>query len=293
MIGPWLAAVVAGTLMLTAGVARAAGGPPPVDALTLDACPERWEAANGPLAGGAQPTQPADFGAIPEACPASDLALRLRGALVDESGGPGFFGDVLSDAMLRARRRIGRHGWLWLAIDFFSYRYVNDASLASNGASFGPPTIGYAQSLTVSHRAAIALYGRLLLPLDTARREGIETGLELGASGRARLDRHWVLDGGLALPGKADVVAGATHARLEPAALAEAWFSPRPALAVFGGGALQARVAPTASLLTVVPRAGLRAALRQSFWLAFLAEAPVAGADRSNVIVSLFLGWSP
>jgi hypothetical protein len=28
-------------------------------------------------------------------------------------------------------------------------------------------------------------------------------------------------------------------------------------------------------------------------WVAFLAEVPVAGDDRTNVIASLFLGWTP
>ena len=282
MARPWLAIPIGLAVALATGGARAA-----------EACPERWEAASGPLPGGAQPAQPADFGAVPEACPGSDLALRLRGALLDDSSAPGFFGDVLTDLMVRARRRIGGHGWLSLAVDLFSYRYVNDGGLASTGPSFGPPTVGYYQGFTVASAAAVAIYARALLPLDTARQSGIETGLELGASARKGLGRRFMVDGGLSLAGPVDIVAGKIHGRLEPAALAEAWFSPRPALAVFAGGALRLQVAPTPTLSTVVPRAGLRAALRQSFWLAFLAEAPVAGADRTTVIASLFVGWSP
>jgi hypothetical protein len=245
------------------------------------------------LPGGAQPTQPADFGAIPEACPGSEVSLRLRGALLDDSAGPGFFGDLLTDLALRARRRIGAHGWLSLAVDLFSYRYVNNGGLASTGPSFGPPTVGYYQGLVSTPRAALAVYARALLPLDTARQNGTESGLELGGSGRARMSRRWVLDGGLGLAGPLDVVAGQAHGRLEPAALAEGWFSPQPALAVFAGAALRVEVAPTPSWRTVAPRAGFRAALRKSLWFAVLAEAPIAGTDRTNLIVSLFLGWSP
>ncbi len=282
LTGRWLAIPIGVGLVLATGGARAA-----------DACPDHWEAASGPLPGGAQPSQPADFGAVPEACPGSDLALRLRGALLDDSAAPGFFGDVLADVMVRGRRRIGEHGWLSLAVDLFSYRYVNDGGLASTGPSFGPPTVGYYQGFTVTPGTAVAIYSRALLPLDTARQNGIETGLELGGSVRKGLGHRWVVDGGLSLAGPVDIVAGQAHGRLEPAALAEGWFSPRPALAVFAGGALRLEVAPTPTLLTIVPRAGLRAALRQSLWLAFLAEAPVAGTDRTNVIASLFLGWSP
>jgi hypothetical protein len=287
--GRRLAVWIGAGLLVAAGSARASDPPG-----ATTACPERWEAAAGPLPGGAQPKQPADFGAIPEACPASDVSLRLRGALLDDSGGPGFFGDVLTDLAVRARRRIGAHGWLSLAVDLFNFRYVDNGGLASTGpSSFGPPTVGYYQGLADSPRAAVAVYARALLPLDTARQTGTESGLELGGSGRARMSRRWVLDGGLSVAGPLDVVAGQAHARLEPAALAEGWFSPRPALAVFAGGSRRVEVAPTPTWVTVVPRAGLRAALRKSLWFAVLAEAPVAGADRTNLIVSLFLGWSP
>ena len=43
-----------------------------------EACPKQNDPAAGPLAGGAGP---ADFGAVPEACGATDVSLRLRGAL--------------------------------------------------------------------------------------------------------------------------------------------------------------------------------------------------------------------
>jgi len=277
----WLSALVGGALVLGFSGARA------------DGCATRWEAASGPLPGGTEPMQPADFGAIPEACPGSDLALRLRSSLLDDSDAPGFFGDVLTDVMARARHRIGAHGWLSLAVDLLSARYVNDAGLASTGLSFGPPTIGYYQGLLDSPRTAIAIYGRALLPLDTVRQTGFETGLEAGGSARVRVGRRWSFDGGLAVTGPAEVVAGQIHARLEPVALAEGWFSPRPALAVFGGGMLRFELGPDPKLLTVVPRAGLRAALRRNLWLGFLAEAPLAGTDRTNVIASLFVGWSP
>ena len=51
--------------------------------------------------------------------------------------------------------------------------------------------------------------------------------------------------------------------------------------------------APTFRLVSVVPRLGMRSALAQGLWLAFLAEVPVAGDDRTNVIASVFVGWTP
>ena len=147
--------------------------------------------------------------------------------------------------------------------------------------------------LATGARAAVAAYARALLPIDTARQSGIETGLELGASGRARLSRRWLADGGLSLAGPLVVTGGQAHGQLQPAALAEVWFAPRPAFALFGGGSLRSEVAPTLTLVSVIPRAGMRWALAHGLWLAFLAEAPVAGDDRTNVIASVFVGWTP
>ena len=54
-----------------------------------DVCPKSGDSANGPLMGG---TGPADFGAVPEVCGATDGVLRLRAdhviaAMVEGLGG--------------------------------------------------------------------------------------------------------------------------------------------------------------------------------------------------------------
>jgi hypothetical protein len=282
--GPRTALLVAGVLAVAAGTARAA--------LTA-ACPGPIEAAAGPLAGGTATTQPADFGAVPEACPGNDLLLRLRGELVDASGAPDFFGRIIATGTGRARRRINARSWISVAVDLLTYRYVNDAGLASNTFSFGPATIGYHLVLVAQPAAAVAAYARALIPLDTARSGGIETGGELGAAARARLARRWLVDGGLSLAAPVDVTGGQGHGRFTPAALAEAWFAPKPTFALFGGAAVRWEAAPETKLVSLAPRVGLRAALRHGLSLAFLAEVPVAGTDRTNVAASLFIGWAP
>lgn len=285
MRAPRPAALLGFLLWCAAGAARAELGGA--------VCPDWFEAAAGPLAGGTETEQPADFGAVPEACPGSDLSLRLRGELFDGSAAPDFAGRIIASGTARGRRRINARSGISIAVDLITYRYVNNAGLAGTGPSFGPATVGYHLLLATGARAAIAAYARALLPIDTARQGGLETGLELGASGRARLSRRWLADGGLSLAGPLVVTGGQAHGRFEPAALAEVWFAPKPAFALFGGGSLRLEVAPTFTLVSVIPRAGLRAALARGLWLGFLAEAPVAGDDRTNVIASLFLGWIP
>ncbi|HEY6477974.1 MAG TPA: hypothetical protein VI456_15460 [Polyangia bacterium] len=287
MIRAGAATFVGCIFVLGAGAARA-------DLPAAEACPGPIEAAAGPLAGGTETQQPADFGAVPEACPGNDLLLRLRGELVDASGAPDFFGRVIATGTIRGRRRINARSGISVAVDLLTYRYVNDAGLASNTFSFGPATLGYHLVLAERPRGAVAAYARALIPIDTARQLGsLETGGELGAAGRARLGPRWLLDGGVSLRMRVDETGGQAHGHFEPAALAEAWFAPKPTFALFGGVAVRFEAAPEATLVTLAPRVGLRGTLRHGFSLAFLAEAPVAGNDRTNVAASFFVGWTP
>jgi len=281
------AALATASLVLSSAAPAAAGE------LPGDVCPGRYEAAAGPLAGGTQAEQPADFGAVPEACAGSDLSLRLRGELAVHSGAPDFSGDIVAGGTLQGRRRLNGRTWVSLSVDVLTYRYFNDGGLVGTGTSFGPAALGLHRVLLVTPRIALAGYARVLLPIDTARQSSLETGLELGAAARARPSRRWALDGGLSLAGPLTVTGGVAHGQLEPAALAEAWFSPKTSFALFGGGTVRVQAAPTFALVAVTPRLGLRAALRHGLWLALLAEAPLGGTDPTQAVASLFFGWIP
>ncbi|HVY39486.1 MAG TPA: hypothetical protein VHM31_16210 [Polyangia bacterium] len=274
---------------LAAAVLTAAAG----SARTAAACAAPGDAAAAPLAGGTTTFNPADFGTVPEVCPAGEASLRVRGELVDASGAPDFFGRLVGSVTLRARRTVTQRTWVALSIDLLDERYVNDAGLAASGASFGPASIGFHWTALARDRGALAVYTRALLPIDTARQSGAEAGLELGAAGRVLLPRQFVLDGGLNLAAPVDFVAGQAHGHLRPAGLAEVWWSRSPRLAVAAGLAATLEAAPDPALLLLIPRVGLRTGLRHRLWLAFLAEAPVAGTDRTNLIASAFLGWAP
>jgi hypothetical protein len=282
------AAVFVGCAFLGLGAGAARAEVPP------GACPGPIEAASGPLAGGTGTYQPADFGAVPEACPGTDLLLRLHGELLDASGAPDFRGQVIAAGTGRGRRQINARSWISVAVDLVTYRYVNDAGLASNTFSFGPATVGYHLVLAARPRGALAVYARALIPLDTARQPGsVATGGELGAAGRRRLRRRWVVDGGLSLAVPVGVTGGQAHAQLQPAVLAEAWFAPKETFALVAGASVRFEAVPEASLVTLAPRVGLRAALRHGLSLAFLAEAPLAGRDATNVSAGVFVGWTP
>ena len=252
-------------------------------------CPPTGETPAGPLAVGIGPV---DFGGIPEACPVGDLALRARVALLVAPGMPDYRGSIVSDAMLRVRHPVGARSWLSLALDVLDFRYLNNGGLASTGFAFGPATVGYYRAVYATATTTTAAYGRVLLPIDTARQNGVETGLEIGGSFRAPLGSRAVADGGLALTAPLDVVGGQLHGRLQPVVLAEAWLPLRPALSVGGGAAAMVELAPGARFITAAPRLSGRWALPRRFWMALLLELPVAGSDRPDFVGSLFGGLS-
>ena len=255
-----------------------------------DACPKSGDPASGALLGG---TGPADFGAVPEVCGATDGVLRLRGALLIASTMPDYYGRIFAGATLRGRYQLGARTTLSAAADVFDYRYINNGGLASHPVSAGPGTVGVQQAFVVGAETAMSAYARLLLPLDTARQSGVETGLELGGGLRMRAGRRWVVDGGLALTAPLDIVAGQAHLHLEPVGLAEAWLRLRPSAALCGGLTARLNAAPDFALGTLVPRVGARVMLRPRWWAAFLLELPVAGVDRTDLIAGFYAGFAP
>jgi hypothetical protein len=260
------------------------------EAAAPDVCPTRNDPAAGPLAGG---IGPADFGAVPEACGATDASLRVRGALLVASTMPDYYGSFVGSTTLRGRYLLGERSTLSFAADVFNYRYVNNASLASHGPSAGPATAAIHHTFLVGAATATSMYGRVLLPLDTARQNGVQTGLELGGSVRVRAGSRVVIDGGLALTAPADIVGGQAHLRLEPVALAEAWVRLRSWVALAGGLNTRLIAAPDFDLISTAPRLSARFALRQRFWAALLLELPVAGTDRTDLVAGLYAGFTP
>ena len=259
-----------------------------------DVCPDPRGAAGGPLAGG---TEAADFGAVPEACAGTDLGMRLRGTALVASDNPDFYGAVVATSTVRLRHRFARSSWTWLtlAADLLTYRYVVNGPVASQGFAFGPPTLGLHRALGAWSRTAATVYGRALLPLDTARTSGVRTGLELGLTGRRLLGAggRAGLQGGVAMVAPIVVIAGQTHTAFQPVALVEGWFAPVPRLAVSAGLETRFEVSPDPTFLTLAPRAAGRLALRHGLSAAMLVEVPVVGEDRTDLVVALYLGWAP
>jgi hypothetical protein len=236
---------------------------------------------------------PADFGAIPEACPGGDLALRVRGALLIASSAPDFYGNATAGATLRYRLPITARTWMSLALDTATFRYVANAVVTSSGVTGGPPTVGLYRGIVRTSDWDVAVYGRGLLPFDSARHDSFETGLELGGVARVTRRSRMGVDGGLALVVPVDVTGGVAHRFLRPTGLLEAWWEPRSWVALSAGAEARAEVSPDPNFTSLAPRVSARFALRHQVWLAALVEVPLAGSDRTDLVAGLYAGWAP
>lgn len=281
--------LVALAVSLASGRARAEDQAPAPVAVCAD--PRRVDL--GPLPGG---TDVADWGAIPESCSGTDVALRLRGSALVASGGPDYFGDVVATSTLRLRHRLGRSSstWLSLAADLLTYRYVVNGAVQSQGFGLGPVTLGLHRSVLAWPRSAATVYGRALLPLDTARQSGVRTGVEAGVTGRHLLGARGLagVQGGVAALVPIDVVGGQEHPAFKTSALAEVWYTATPRFAMFAGAELRAELSPDPTFLTLAPRVVGRWALRHGLNLAALFEVPAVGSDRTDIVVAFTAGWA-
>jgi hypothetical protein len=267
-------------------VALAAETPCP-DAATQRVDPR----GTGPLPGG---EGPADFGDVPEACPGRDVMARLRGTLLVASGYPDYYGNVTASAMLRLRYPLSPRVWLSVGLDVVTFRYVANAVVRSHAFDLGPPTVGvYRGFAPGAGRSALAIYARLLLPVDTARINGVLLGGELGASYWRPLRSRFSVQGGVAVPLPVTVIDGQVHGALRPAALMEGVWHAGRGVAFSVGAAGRTEITPQTDLLSVAARAALRLVLKRGMNAALAAEIPFAGSDRTDAVVSLFVGWTP
>jgi hypothetical protein len=246
------------TLVAVASIARPALGQTSAAGENADACAVAPRTTAGLLPAG---TTAADFGTVAEPCGLSELTLRARGAFLIAPDMPDYYGSIIGDSLVRVRRRVTARGWLSFGLDVVTYRYVNNGGLASQGTSFGPATLGYHRTLLITPRLAAAAHVRALLPLDTSRTSGVETGVELGASARRLLPHRFALEGGLTLAAPLDLVGGQRHGRLEPAAAVELWLAASPRLGVGAGATARVALAPAWAFITAVPRGAARFAL--------------------------------
>jgi hypothetical protein len=238
----------------------------------------------GPLIAGPGAT---DFGQVAEACGDSDLFLRLRGEiLVDRSD---FYGVITAGSTLRGRYRLSDRWFFSASLDPATWRLPVNAVVSSSGVGFGPATLG-AHATFAWQRTALAPYARLLLPIDTARHHGERWGAELGVSASRQVRARGSVRAGLTLPATLVAIGGTGHSLVLPGGLAEYAFTPRPWLVLAGGASARAQLAPSPSLSALALRLSAQVATRRGWHVALAGDVPVAGTDRTDATVTIFVG---
>jgi hypothetical protein len=139
-------------------------------------------------------------------------------------------------------------------------------------------------------RAAITPFLRFLLPPNTARHHGYTVGGEVGGSAQARLLPRLSLRGGLAAPATLTVIGGGGHGIFAPSGLLEGAFLVKEWFALAAGAAARVQAAPRAHLAALAARASARIATRGGWHVALAGDVPLAGKDRTDVTISIFVG---
>jgi len=242
----------------------------------------------GPLIAGPGGT---DFGQVAEACPGNDLFLRLRAEVLVDSDD--FYGAITAGATLRARWQFRPLWTLSAAFDPATLRYPINAVIKSTGVGVGPATVGVQRSFFLLERTAVAAYARLLLPWDSARHNSARFGGEVGGSAQYWLCPCGGLRAGISLPATLTVIGGGGHTIFAPSALLAGVYSPRPWVAFSAGAVGRVQAAPNPALQAVAARAEARLENRCGWHVALAGDVPVAGDDRTDATISIFVGREP
>lgn len=232
---------------------------------------------------------PADFGMIPEACPASSLTLDAGGVIaVDREN---YYGSILVAGSLRGRLTLPRGPWVSIYVPGAEYRFVANASLQPSSFDVGAGAVGAHFPVRLHRSVQIAPYARVLLPTESIFNNATRTGWELGSA--LVWDAHRMVEvvGGVTLPLFVTFVGPEAKPRLMPAATADVGFRPARWFTLAGGLALRLAADEDDTLEAL----DARGALRFYPWRGLLVELsgafPVAGRDRTDAAAFLSLGW--
>jgi hypothetical protein len=156
---------------------------PVVAALALGLLPLQAHALCEEERGPADPARigagPAGFGSLPEACPASDLALQGDASLLDAAE-EDFYGSVTAALAIRGRYALDDRLWVSAWLPGPQFLYVANATVDTSQVELGPSALGLHASLPVTKSARLAPFARALVPTETVYRNATRYGFDHG-----------------------------------------------------------------------------------------------------------------
>lgn len=232
---------------------------------------------------------PAGLGTVPEACPATEVALHgWAAALIDE---PDFYGWAYAGSALRFRVAVHERAWLSLAMPGLEYWYVANATVEADSTEMSAGAVGLHVPWAATADVQLAPYLRLLLPTETVYRHAQRYGADTGIAAVWRVQRLLELVGGASLP--VLVTVNGLHAETVflPSLVLEAWFEPWGFVALGGGAGARVRFGGESGFESFDPRVGLRFFFGAGTRLELGALFPLWGDDRTDAMLAASFGW--
>lgn len=232
---------------------------------------------------------PADFGAIPEACPATEASLHGRGQLLvatDE-----FYGYLQAGVSPRLRRKVSEADWFSLTLPELAYRFAANATVEASQSGLGAGSLGYHHALASLRGLRVAPYVRALFPADFGYRFATRYGIEYGLAAAYKVSSRLELDGGVAFPVYFIVSGDHVLRYLEPAGSVDANIRATRWLSVLAGVGARWRGGRLAGFEALEPRVGVRILPTPSVRFELAGALPLAGVDRTDVLVTLNGAW--
>lgn len=232
---------------------------------------------------------PGGFGSVPEACPATDSALQgFASALIAVDD---FYGLLEAGVAPRFRRRLSDSDWVSLWLPPLQYRFAANATIEASTVGLGDAAFGYHRAFALTERLALAPYVRALYPFDSGYRNATRYGVEHGLAASLRLEPWLELVGGFAFPLLFTTNGRRVHASYVPSFEAQAVLSPLAWLGVVLGTSVRLRDGNEPGFESFDPRAALRFYPHSGLRIELAAATPLWGADRTDLLLGLNLGW--
>jgi hypothetical protein len=232
---------------------------------------------------------PAGLGSPAEACAANDISLQgFASALIAVED---FYGGLGAGLTARARFVLGPEHWLSVWVPGLEYRFLANATIEAESAGMGAGAIGYHRALALGKDAQLAPFARMLLPTESVYQNAVRYGFDHGVSAVVRAEPWLELVGGAAFPLYVTVGSGSYHLSYQPNFAAEAIAAPFTFLAVAGGLGLRMRAGDDSALESFDPRLAVRVYPFRGARLEAAALLPLWGADRTDLVLGVNLGW--
>lgn len=233
---------------------------------------------------------PAGFGSLPEACPATEIALQGDATILVAT--EEFYGSIAAGATVRGRYALGDRVWVSAWAPGPSYFYVANATVDASSVDLGASALGVHVSLPFFGGGRFAPFARALVPTETIYQHAVRYGFDHGFTTAFRaLERLEILSG-MSFPLLLTDGSGTVHASFGPLLRAEASFTPFRYLQANAGFSLRFRGGDDATFESFEPLFGVRVLPIAPLRLELAVRVPLAGHDRTDVGATFNAGWT-